>query len=330
MLEHTNPTVWIAALLVCAGSTQAQDFGPAKKMFEARCAGCHGADGGGGEHAPSIVEAGWRGGDDGEPRRNLHDTIKNGIPEGGMPAFALPETELSALVAFVNALRAPAADHPTSGDPAQGRNFFIGKGGCSGCHMVNGRGGVLGPDLSRLARERRIGQIELALRNPPARSALGYRLVSVKLRDGQTLRGLAKNESNFDLELQDSKGGLHFFSRAQIAEVTHEPKSLMPPVQATGQEMRDLLAFLSRLTADNPIQLPIPAPASSGGGIPFSQVADPKPENWPTYHGRLSGNRHSPLREIDTGNVGRLAPKWMFPITNAKRLEGTPVVVDGV
>ena len=32
------------------------------------------------------------------------------------------------------------------------------------------------------------------------------------------------------------------------------------------------------------------------------------------YHGRLGGNRHSPLRQIDTGSLTGLAAKWMFPI----------------
>ena len=33
----------------------------------------------------------------------------------------------------------------------------------------------------------------------------------------------------------------------------------------------------------------------------------------------LSGNRFSPLNQINTGNVARLAPKWMFPIPGAPR-----------
>ena len=52
--------------------------------------------------------------------------------------------------------------------------------------------------------------------------------------------------------------------------------------------------------------------------------------DWPTYHGSFSGNRYSPLKQIDKSNVGRLAPKWIFPIPNAARLQVTPVVVDGI
>jgi glucose dehydrogenase len=64
--------------------------------------------------------------------------------------------------------------------------------------------------------------------------------------------------------------------------------------------------------------------------VSFADLVEPKPGDWPTYHGRLGGNRHSPLRQIDTGNVTGLAPKWMFPIPGSQRLQVTPVVVDGV
>jgi glucose dehydrogenase len=66
-------------------------------------------------------------------------------------------------------------------------------------------------------------------------------------------------------------------------------------------------------------------------GIPFEDIARPKPGTWPTYDGNLSGNRFSPLDQINTSNVQHLAPKWMFTIAGAPRaLQVTPVVVDGV
>jgi len=52
--------------------------------------------------------------------------------------------------------------------------------------------------------------------------------------------------------------------------------------------------------------------------------------DWPSYDGSYSGNRHSALAQINTTNVNRLAPKWIFPVPAAPRLEATPVVVDGV
>ena len=52
--------------------------------------------------------------------------------------------------------------------------------------------------------------------------------------------------------------------------------------------------------------------------------------DWPTYHGDVSGNRYSKLSQINTSNVQRLAPKWVFNFPNAARLEGTPIVVGGL
>lgn len=314
-----------AALLAGAGS--AQDAEAGRKQFASLCAGCHGVDGGGGEYGPNIVDM-RRFGE--SPERDVADVIKNGIPDSGMPAFALPQKDIDALVAFVHALRAPAADHPAPGDAAAGERYFFGEGKCSGCHMVKGRGGELGPDLSNIGRERRLGQITQALRNPGASTVSGYRVASLRLRDGSTLRGLVKNESNYDLQLQTLDGKLQLLEREQIAEETREPAPLMPPAKGTDEELRDVLAYLSRLTTDKSGDAVLEGMASSDKGGEFGTITDPKPGEWPTYHGHLSGNRYSPLREIDTGNVARLAPKWIFPIANSRRLEVTPVVVDGV
>ena len=66
-------------------------------------------------------------------------------------------------------------------------------------------------------------------------------------------------------------------------------------------------------------------------GVPFEDIAQPKPGTWPTYDGNQSGNRFSPLDQINATNVQHLAPKWMFTISGAPRaLQVTPLVVDGV
>ena len=52
--------------------------------------------------------------------------------------------------------------------------------------------------------------------------------------------------------------------------------------------------------------------------------------DWPTYNGDPGGNRYSKLTQIDRSNVAKLAPKWMFPIPNARTVENTPIVVEGI
>ena len=53
-------------------------------------------------------------------------------------------------------------------------------------------------------------------------------------------------------------------------------------------------------------------------------------QDWPSYDGGASGNRYSTLQQINTGNVQRLAPRWVFPLPGAPQLQGTPIVVDGI
>src|SRR5258706_6798576 len=46
--------------------------------------------------------------------------------------------------------------------------------------------------------------------------------------------------------------------------------------------------------------------------------------DWTTYDGQHSGNRYSELRQIDKGNVAKLAPKWIFTMPGTSPLEGMP------
>jgi PQQ-dependent dehydrogenase (methanol/ethanol family) len=304
--------------------------------FEARCAACHGADGKGGERGPDVVSGATA------RRRSvaeLIDLIRKGIPSAGMPGFQLPDQEMQELVAFLRFHSAPANQSVVAGDVTAGAAFFWGKGNCSSCHMVQGRGGMQGPDLSEVGARRSLSEIEQSLRAPGARLTPGFKVVSARLRDGRTIRGFAKNESNYDLQLQSLDGGFfQLLRREEIVELTRETASLMPEVKAMPEETRNLLAYLSQLSGATAGEKPISGsamnPASADGairrGIPFSEILAPRVGDWPTYHGQLSGNRHSALRQIHTGNVAQLAPKWIFSIPNARRLEGTPVVVDGV
>ena len=316
----------VALLIGITAVSWSADVDSGKRLFEARCAACHGADGAGGERGPNIVDS--RKGRV-RSKETLREVIKNGIPEGGMPSFNFSEQDMESVLTFLGSLTAPAVESAVAGDATAGAEFFFGKGKCSGCHMVQGRGGVLGPDLSNLGQERRLVLIDQALRNP--QSAGAYRVATVRTRDNRAIRGLIKNETNFDLQLLGLDGTMHLLDKAQIAGIDREKQSLMPPLKAPPEETRNLLAFLSRLTTATPIEIPVRAsddPKSTG--ISFADIASPRPGEWPTYNGQIGGNRHSSLREINVSNVAQLAPKWIFTLPSARRLEVTPVVVEGV
>jgi alcohol dehydrogenase (cytochrome c) len=304
-----------AATLLCAASAAAQPNRAGALVFAAHCAGCHGANGAGGEMGPNITD----GVDDTLFTQPLGTFIRHGVPEAGMPSFAsLPASDLSAVVAYISALRTPASATPQSGNAEAGARYYYGAGRCASCHMMHGAGGILGPDLTEIGAHRRLSRLEQALLHPGSPPREGYRVVTVELRDGSNLRGLARNESNFDLQLQDLSGTLHYFSRGEIAAERTESTSLMPPVAAGADTLRDLLAFLSHPAAHTASAVNVAAPGND------SALGD-----WPSYNGTFSGSRYSTLREIDTLSVRRLAPAWLFPFPNARHLQVTPVVVGG-
>ncbi|MBO0874532.1 MAG: PQQ-dependent dehydrogenase, methanol/ethanol family [Pseudonocardia sp.] len=63
-----------------------------------------------------------------------------------------------------------------------------------------------------------------------------------------------------------------------------------------------------------------------------------EPHNWLTYYGAYNGQRYSPLDQINTDNVKRLAPAWVFQAGTSGHIAGAstyafencPIIVDGV
>lgn len=63
-----------------------------------------------------------------------------------------------------------------------------------------------------------------------------------------------------------------------------------------------------------------------------------EPQNWLTYYGAYNGQRYSPLDQINTENVKRIGPAWIFQAgatgiiagASTYSFEAAPIVVDGI
>jgi alcohol dehydrogenase (cytochrome c) len=75
-------------------------------------------------------------------------------------------------------------------------------------------------------------------------------------------------------------------------------------------------------------------------GVTYERIlnARSEPQNWLTYYGAYDGQRYSPLDQINTENVKRLTPAWVFQCgsvglhagKSTYSFEASPIVVDGV
>lgn len=217
----------------------------ARKTFEATCAGCHGLDGRGGERGPNIAtrqEVVRRSDSD------LLKTLRNGITASGMPSFAaLGNAKLSALVSYLRSLQGKGASVAIPGDPQRGEAIFIGVAGCSTCHMVQGRGGFIGPDLTGYAARSSANEIRKVIVSPGKDSSQRRGVVRVTLRDGRRWEGIVRNEDNFSLQLQSLDGSFHLIQKSEVMETIPSERPLMPGDYGktlTPSQLDDLVGYL--------------------------------------------------------------------------------------
>lgn len=248
-----------------------------EKLYNETCTACHGKDGTGGELGPPVAAQNRRYLRRTDPE--IFDAIKTGIEGTQMPPFGgqFNDDQIWRITAYIHGLRGTAIDTPTQGDAAAGAAIF--GANCSGCHMVKGKGSILGPDLSNLAGTRKIQNIVDALTKVNHKiladggthdSTLvpntNYQPVRVTTADGKVISGILKNEDSFSLQVFGKDDlTLHRFTRKDV-KVYYDPQSLMPhdwDKRLSPADFQNLLAFLTRLHVPPPA-----APPARGGGAP--------------------------------------------------------------
>lgn len=234
----------MAIWLFIAALASAQDnLSSAGALFHKHCAACHGMKGNGGR-GPDLVSGRWRhGGADADIER----VIANGVPGSDMPAFGdqFAAGDYVKLIAYIRSLSAGGGNLGVTGDAARGRSIYWGKAACSSCHMVNGQGGVLGPDLSFIGSQRSPASLKESMVSPSAMIVTGYQGVRV-MQGGQVITGTRKNEDNFTIQIFDGQEH-HSFDKAKLDRLEELPESLMPATNLPASEVDDLVAYLDTL-----------------------------------------------------------------------------------
>ncbi len=211
--------------------------------YRARCALCHGMDAKG-YRAPDLTSGQSSHGD---TDVQLFRVIRRGVPGTEMRPSRMPDDELWTVIAYLRTLRGSTEEDQDRGDAENGENLFWGSANCSRCHMLNGKGGRIGPDLSRIGTARSRDAFIREIRTASEYIPRGFDPVTLVTEGGTRIRGVRKNQDAFSIQMMDTGERLRTFMKEDLREVIDGQQSIMPsygPDRLSDTEVDDLIRYL--------------------------------------------------------------------------------------
>jgi cytochrome c oxidase cbb3-type subunit III len=230
-------------------------------QFRINCAFCHGLGARGGGRGPDLTRAHKR---YAHSDAQMFRTINDGIAGTAMPAngtngqgVGMTETEIWQLISYIRSVEVKTSSQPT-GNAVHGKQLFNGDANCSGCHMLEGKGGRLGPELTAVGGSRTVESIVDSVRNPSRRLAWGlteatkefpqeYETVTVVTAEGKEIKGVALNEDLFSVQMMDTSEHIHLFEKDKLRSFEKSRVSLMPAYDTSllsDKDLQDIVAYL--------------------------------------------------------------------------------------
>ena len=239
----------LVAMLVPAHGQHATayDIEDGKRVYEGSCANCHGPDGNliaGIDFGRGVLRRAYT-------NEQLATIVMGGIANTPMPPN--PGMSQEQALRVVEYLRSMSVGRITAGngDAVRGRALVEGKGECLDCHAVDGRGSRVGPDLSRIGRLRRAGELERSLLEPEEEVQPENRFYAVVPKSGARVTGRLLNRDTYTVQLLDLDERLRSF---EIAQLTAQGfiESPMPSARRklSEREIADVVSYLASLRGE--------------------------------------------------------------------------------
>jgi len=247
-----------------AGDAKAAKAG--EYEFRINCALCHGLGAHGGGRGPDLTRA---------QKKHVHSdaemfqVISNGIPGTAMPSngtngqgVGMTDEEIWQIITYIRSVEVKAPAKPI-GNVAHGKELFYGDANCSLCHMVEGKGGRLGPELTSVGGSRTREAMIDSVRNPSRHLAWGltestkefpqeYETITVATADGKEIKGVALNEDNFSVQMMDSSEQIYLLEKDKLRSFKKSRQSIMPIYTLdalSDKDLDDIIAFLTSVGA---------------------------------------------------------------------------------
>jgi len=138
------------------------------------------------------------------------------------------------------------------GDPGRGKALFAGAGTCAKCHVVNGEGKAVGPNLSGVGAKLSREALYESILAPSAAISHSYETHTALLEDGRSLTGLLVSQSPKEVVIRGADGIDVTVPAADVEQLVKQPVSLMPADLAStlsAEELVDVVAWMETLRA---------------------------------------------------------------------------------
>ncbi|MEM7457540.1 MAG: c-type cytochrome, partial [Planctomycetota bacterium] len=170
----------------------------------------------------------------------MHGSQWNDVVDVARTRFPMPAGREAPLPSVRDLLR-------LSGDAGSGLEVYRNAGTCAKCHMVNGEGTEVGPDLSEIGSKLSRQAMFESILFPSAGISHGYEQWTVLTADGDQLDGLVISETDDFIELKDKEGVVRRIPMENIEARRPLRLSLMPAdlhKELSEQELADLVEYL--------------------------------------------------------------------------------------
>jgi len=124
----------------------------------------------------------------------------------------------------------PTVDELTGmkGDPQHGETLFRTKATCANCHVVNGFGKQVGPDLSEIGSKLSAEAMYTSILDPSAGISHNYETYLALLDSGQVVSGMLINQTDDAVTIRTAEAIDRTIPREELLELKKSDKSIMP------------------------------------------------------------------------------------------------------
>ncbi len=145
------------------------------------------------------------------------------------------------------------------GNAERGKRLYLNSKAlaCVRCHRLEGVGGQVGPDLTRVWQTHTVEKIMEAIIDPSKEIKEGYQTYRAETTRGQVYTGLKISQTKQAVVLRDANGADIRITAAELDSLTVLKTSLMPDdvvKQLSFDEFLDLIAFLTNQAAQESLR----------------------------------------------------------------------------